>query len=93
MISSSAFRRKKKVHKGQDGNTRTDLLIQRDRLIGQEWLCTWQGRLYSVPGYPVLQDAWISRHVKGWYGRESAAELEDVNFYFFSKVQGVALTV
>ncbi|CAK9020193.1 unnamed protein product [Durusdinium trenchii] len=32
---------------------------------------TRNGRLYSVPGYPVLQDAWISRHVKGWYGRES----------------------
>lgn len=32
---------------------------------------TLDGRSYSVPGYAVLQDEWISRHVKGWYGRES----------------------
>ncbi len=33
-----------------------------------------QGRSYSVPGYAVLQDEWISRHVKGWYGRESVPQ-------------------
>ena len=31
-----------------------------------------EGKSYSVPGYAVLQDDWISRHIKGWYGRESA---------------------
>ncbi|CAJ1409226.1 unnamed protein product [Effrenium voratum] len=29
------------------------------------------GQSYSIPGYAVLQDGWASRHVKGWYGRES----------------------
>eukprot|EP00930_Biecheleria_cincta_P090932 TRINITY_DN8042_c0_g1_i1.p1 TRINITY_DN8042_c0_g1~~TRINITY_DN8042_c0_g1_i1.p1 ORF type:complete len:925 (-),score=95.19 TRINITY_DN8042_c0_g1_i1:289-3063(-) len=32
---------------------------------------TVDGRFYSVPGYSVYQDGWISRHVKGWYGREA----------------------
>lgn len=32
---------------------------------------TLHGKSYSVPGYAVLQDDWISRHIKGWYGRES----------------------
>eukprot|EP00931_Biecheleriopsis_adriatica_P051263 TRINITY_DN29712_c0_g1_i1.p1 TRINITY_DN29712_c0_g1~~TRINITY_DN29712_c0_g1_i1.p1 ORF type:complete len:926 (+),score=162.03 TRINITY_DN29712_c0_g1_i1:25-2802(+) len=32
---------------------------------------TKNGKDYSVPGYAVHQDGWISRHVKGWYGRES----------------------
>lgn len=36
-----------------------------------------QGNSYSVPGYAVLQqDGWVSRHVKGWYGRESVSQLK-----------------
>ena len=36
-----------------------------------QWVTATKGRSYSVPGYAVLQDDWISRHIKGWYGRES----------------------
>lgn len=32
---------------------------------------TVDGISYTVPGYSVYSDGWFSRHVKGWYGRET----------------------
>lgn len=35
------------------------------------------GEVYTVPGYSVLAESWVSRHVRSWYGRETLASEQE----------------
>jgi len=42
---------------------------------------TVDGSEYAIPGYSVLAQSWVSRHVRNWYGREADPSQKDHGGY------------